>query len=173
MNTTVINLFGGPGSGKSTIAAGVFHFMKLTNLNVELVDEYAKHLTWSERRECLKCQPYIFGKQYYKIFTLLDKVDFIITDSPILLSAVYNKHSPPSFNRSVIDIFNSMNNWNFYLKRSGRVYNPKGRSQTLSEAEQIDEQIVRLLLDNAVPATTIVADVSAAEKIFQLAVDKK
>lgn len=172
MNTTIINLFAGPGTGKSTVAAGVFHFMKLAGMNVELVTEFAKDLTWAERSACLQCQPYVFGKQYYKLFRLINKVDYIITDSPILLSIVYNKSSPPSFNRAVIDIFNGMNNWNFYLKRGTRPYNEKGRSQTLKEAEKIDEEIVRALLDNGIPVTTITSDVSAAEKIFQLAIDK-
>lgn len=172
METTIINLFAGPGTGKSTTAAGIFHFMKLAGVNAELVTEFPKDLVWAERFSCLSCQPYIFGEQYYRLYRLLDKVKFIITDSPILLSIVYNKDYPASFNKAVIDIFNSMNNWNFYLKRGSHPYNPKGRSQTLKEAEQIDEGIVRALLDNHIPVSTIEADVTAAERIFQLAIDK-
>ncbi len=146
--------------------------MKLAGVNAELVTEFPKDLTWSERFSCLSCQPYIFGEQYYRLYRLVNKVKFIITDSPILLSIIYNKDYPISFNKSVIDIFNSMNNWNFYLKRGSRPYNPRGRNQTLKEAEQIDEEIVRALLDNRIPVSTIEADVTAAEKIFQLAIDK-
>lgn len=168
-NTIVVNLFGGPGSTKSTTSAGVFHLMKLAGMNVEVIDEYAKHLVWTDRKKCLKCQPYVFGKQYYKLYSLLGKVDFIINDSPILLSVTYNEDYPESFNRSVIDIFKSMNNLNFYLKRGDIQYNPIGRNQTFSEAKEIDEKIVRLLIDNGINVTTILSDPNSSEKIFKLA----
>ena len=38
----VINFWGGPNSGKSTQAAGLFHRMKADNYSVEVVNEYAK-----------------------------------------------------------------------------------------------------------------------------------
>jgi len=43
MKTKVINLFAGPGAGKSTTAAGLFAEMKRANVDVELVTEYVKH----------------------------------------------------------------------------------------------------------------------------------
>ncbi len=39
-------MFGGPGTGKSTSAAGLFFKMKLAQMEVELVTEYAKDLVW-------------------------------------------------------------------------------------------------------------------------------
>ena len=48
----VINFFGAPGSGKSTIAAGLFFEMKMKQMNVELVTEFAKELCYSERNFC-------------------------------------------------------------------------------------------------------------------------
>ena len=38
----VINLFAGPGAGKSTTAAGLFHLMKIAGMNVELVTEFSR-----------------------------------------------------------------------------------------------------------------------------------
>lgn len=46
MKTTVINLIGSPGTGKSTIAAELFARMKWLGFDVELVSEYAKELVW-------------------------------------------------------------------------------------------------------------------------------
>lgn len=43
--TIYVNLYGGPGSGKSTTAAGVVSQLKLLSINAELVTEYAKDLT--------------------------------------------------------------------------------------------------------------------------------
>ncbi len=53
---TIINLLGGPGSGKSTTAAGLFNIMKTEGMSVEFAGEFAKDLTWSERKFCLTDQ---------------------------------------------------------------------------------------------------------------------
>jgi len=80
----VINLFGGPGSGKSTTAAGLFQKMKLKHMSVELISEYAKKLVYSNRLEnMLDQQEYIFAKQNNMLHMLRDKVDFVITDSRV------------------------------------------------------------------------------------------
>ena len=44
-----VNLFGGPGIGKSTTAAGVFNLLKLHGIETELITEFAKDLVWEER----------------------------------------------------------------------------------------------------------------------------
>lgn len=43
---TVINLFGGPSAGKSTLAAGVFYNLKCMGINCELITEYPKDKVW-------------------------------------------------------------------------------------------------------------------------------
>lgn len=41
----VVNLFAGPGSGKSTTAAGIFYILKSEyNINCEYVSEYARYI---------------------------------------------------------------------------------------------------------------------------------
>jgi len=87
--TTVINLFGGPNSGKSTCASGLFYFLKLKHFHCEIVREYVKSWAWEGRKPNKYDQPYIFGKQLKYESSLYDKVDFIITDSPLMLSAFY------------------------------------------------------------------------------------
>lgn len=82
----VINLLSGPGAGKSTTAAGLFYQMKLKGINVELITEYAKDMTWEERYNTLSNQLYIFAKQYSRQLRVKNKVDYIVTDSPLLLS---------------------------------------------------------------------------------------
>ena len=41
-HTIVVNLIGGPGSGKSTTAAGLFYNLKKLGINCEMALEYAK-----------------------------------------------------------------------------------------------------------------------------------
>jgi len=90
MKTTIINLIGPPGTGKSTIASELFAKMKWNGFDVELVSEYAKELVWEERSETIKNEVYLFAKQHHRIFRLLGKVEYIITDRPLMLSLLYN-----------------------------------------------------------------------------------
>ena len=93
METKIINLFGPSGCGKSSGAAYIFSKLKMIGISCELVPEYAKDKVWEGNKEIFlpENQVYIFGKQYYRISRLIGKVDYVITDSPILLSNVYNK----------------------------------------------------------------------------------
>lgn len=59
MPTLVVNLFGGPGSGKSTGAAYVFARLKMLGYNAELVTEFAKDKTWEKNETALAAQDYI------------------------------------------------------------------------------------------------------------------
>jgi len=86
----VINIFGGPGVGKSTLAAEVFAHFKKNKLNIELVTEYAKDLVWEERNNILKDQLYILAKQNRRLERLRNKgIDVVVTDSPLLLGKIY------------------------------------------------------------------------------------
>ena len=89
----LINLYGAPGAGKSTGAAYVFSKLKMNGINAELVTEFAKDKVWEESKEVFKNQAYIFGKQYFRISRCEDKVDVIVTDSPLLLSIIYNNRA--------------------------------------------------------------------------------
>jgi len=130
----IVNLYGGPGTGKSTTAAGVFSMLKLHDVNCELVTEFAKDLTWEGRSVALGNQVYILGKQYHKIFRLLEDVDVIITDSPLLLGIVYDKSGSAAFKEFIMELHHAHSSMNIFLKREKK-YNPKGRGQNEDEAK--------------------------------------
>lgn len=79
----LINLFGAPGAGKSTLSAYVFSKLKTAGVNAELVTEFAKDKVWEENSVALANQMYMFGKQYFRMTRCEDKVDAIVTDSPL------------------------------------------------------------------------------------------
>lgn len=146
----VVNLFAGPGSGKSTTCAGVFSKLKLAGVNCEMALEYAKDKVWEESIKTLDNQIYVFGKQLHRMWRLKDKVDVIITDSPLPLSIYYDKSDSAHFKNLVMEQFNSFDNYNFFIVRDSS-YNPKGRLQTREEACKIDYQLHSLLQDNDIP----------------------
>lgn len=142
MNPLVLNFFGAPGTGKSTGAAYIFALLKMAGVNAELVTEFAKDKVWEETVEVFKNQAYIFGKQSFRLSRCADKVDVVVTDSPLLLSVIYNKEErlTDNFNNCVLDVFSSYNNMNFLLNRVKK-YNPIGRHQTEEESDKIGKEI--------------------------------
>ena len=141
-NTIVVNLFGGPGTGKSTGAAYVFSQLKLHGIDCELVTEFAKDKVWEKNEKVFNCQMYVTGKQTYKIMRVYGEVDVIITDSPILLGAAYTDSE--KLKSAIVEEFNNYRNINIFLNRV-KEYNPNGRHQNEDEAKAIDGQMLDLL----------------------------
>lgn len=135
----VVNLFGGPGVGKSTTGSSVFAKLKRKKVLCELVNEYAKEKVWDGHLNILENQYYVFGKQLQRMLRLIGQVDVIVTDSPIVFSAFYNKRFQ-EFNAVCVQEFNLFNNLNFLLTRE-KEYVQAGRYQTEAEARQVDEQM--------------------------------
>jgi hypothetical protein len=104
---------------------------------------------------------------------LIDKVDVIITDSPLLLSIIYKPdYIPNSFNRLVIDTFNSYNNLNYFIERSHE-FNPNGRvEKTLEEAIIKDNQIKKLLVNNNIEYESVLSEEEYIQDIVVDIVDK-
>lgn len=144
MSALVVNLFAGPGAGKSSTAAGLFSYLKWAGIECELATEYAKDRVWSEDLKTLGNQIYVFGKQHHRIHRLKDKVEVIITDSPLLLSILYDDDKNDSLQKLVMYEFKKCNNLNIFLKRE-KPYVQTGRLQTEEEAKQIDRCVQSLL----------------------------
>lgn len=146
----VINLFAGPGAGKSTTSAGIFHLLKIKDVKCELVVEYAKEVTYDKQYELLqRDQLYITAKQNRRLERLRDQVEWVVTDSPLLLGLMYRheEYLPITFDKLVIDLFNTYDNINFFIDRTKK-YQKYGRNQTEEEARQKDAEIKQLLYDN-------------------------
>lgn len=154
--TKYINIFGGPGVGKSTTAASLFVEMKKSGMKVELVTEVAKDFVWEDRSTTLTIQPYITIKQFRNLVRLKGKVDYVITDGPIMLGCVYAdlyaSHLPPSYKQFIVDLHKSELNpsVNIMLERAFQ-YDSTGRYQTEDEASELDAAIAKTLDDNDIP----------------------
>src|SRR3989304_724393 len=121
VSTICVNLFAGAGAGKSTCATGVFTLLKHHNVNAEYVSEYAK-----------------------RQFRLNGKVDVMVTDSPILLSSVYQDPLDELSHAMVMREFKKYNNLNFYIKRV-KPYMKIGRQESFNGAKLIDNKVQSFL----------------------------
>ncbi len=144
MKTLVLNAYGGPGTGKSTTCAGVFHELKLAGVNCELALEWAKEKVWAGEEITLSNQLYAFGKQYHRIWRLLGKVDLIITDAPLLNSILYYKGENQHFGPLVAFEHFQLQNFNVLLERV-KPFNPAGRLQDEMAAKALDVRITQIL----------------------------
>ena len=138
--TLIVNLYAGPGTGKSTTAAWLFAHLKKEGVNAELVTEYAKDKVWEESHKVLHNQVYVFGKQHHRLKRLLGKVDVVITDSPIMMGIVYDVEGNVPLKELAYYEYSKMSNINFFLERSKK-YNPAGRNQNEEEAIIMDKKI--------------------------------
>jgi hypothetical protein len=161
----------GPGTGKSTTAAGTFFELKTAGVNCELVTEFAKDLVWEGRVNTLDNQVYLLGKQYHRLWRLQDKVEVIITDSPIFLLTYYGGKMSENFHNLTLELFNSMDNMTFFLNRV-KVFNPAGRVQTEEKAREIDAELLNLLSIHTIPYLTLDADEFAPKHIAGMVLGK-
>lgn len=151
--TLVINLFAGPGAGKTTCAWEIAEKLKKLGYVTEYVSEYAKELVWDGRTDMLdgslKNQMVLLYEQKRRIDRLIGKVDFVVTDSPVLLSAAYIATPTPSFNNLCCSIFNNYNNFSIFIERSD-AYEKEGRIHTEEESKNLDKKIKSLLEENEI-----------------------
>ncbi|WP_018234271.1 AAA family ATPase [Thioalkalivibrio thiocyanodenitrificans] len=163
----VINLIGPPCAGKSTTAAGVFYDMKRQGLRAELVTEFAKDVVWEGHFKMLEDQIYVFAEQHRRLNRLRDKVDYVVTDSSLLLSAIYKpEHYPRSFTGLVIDFFDSFNNEVYYLNPAW-AYQPEGRMELEEDAVALGERIRAFLVAHCIEFTDIPAGVNHAQAVLE------
>jgi len=148
--TTYINLFAGPGAGKSTLAAEIFAHFKKQGKSVELVTEFAKDLVWENRQSTLEIQPYVSMKQFRNLARLKGKVDYVVTDSPIIKDSVYARRYaaelPQSFHELLFFLHHNLGDSINILLTREHAYNSEGRYQDEQEAIDIDKEL-RFMLE--------------------------
>jgi hypothetical protein len=143
--TKVLNIYAGPGTGKSTTAAAIFAELKYRGVNCEYVPEDPKWATWEGRSEkYFADQVGIMSRQLFKMNILRDEVDLIIMDCPIVMCLTYMQIDDPmtALHTLTAQAYKTFENMDIFLERDPeRGYNQKGRSQTPEEAIAKDTQI--------------------------------
>lgn len=169
-NTIVVNLTGAPGAGKSTLAALVFSKLKMQNVSCELVSEFAKDLVWDNSMNKLNDQLYVFSEQFHRVWRLKDKVDVIITDSPMLLSIFYNCKQDidnrfcSAFDDLVLFCHNRFTNLNFFIKRDHE-FESTGRRHSEEESNEMEQQLLTVYNKLEIPYEIVYSSEEYADKI--------
>jgi len=137
----VINLWGGPGAGKSTTAAGLFNVMKAWGYRVELVREVAKDFTYRKDFGSLRNQLLLLGLQDDRLRCLAGQVDWAITDSPLPTGEAYMTPEYADWLPDAIKgAYDRYDNLDFMIRRV-KDYETYGRNQTESQALALDIQL--------------------------------
>lgn len=165
--TIIINLYGGPGTGKSTNAAYLFYLLKAEGKNSELVREYVKDWAWENRKISTYDQIYFLGKQVRRESMLYGKVDWIVSDSPVMMNLYYaQKYCTLSLSEGVRAATlayyqqaaeDGHRHFHVFLKRT-KPYLAEGRYQTEKEAVEIDLEVRKLLVDLKVPVIDCITE---------------
>ena len=161
----LINLFGGPGIGKSSIASGITYKLKKKHINCDMPYEFPKALAWDNNQSAIQDQLYVLANQHRGIVKSFGKVDYIVLDSPIILSLVYRSvykgTTYPAtlygehFDKMVLDIHNQYDTINILLKRCDGNHNDKERYQSLEESKVLDTEIENTLIKYNIPYITV------------------
>jgi len=166
----IVNLYAGPGSLKSTIAAGVFTLLKLHGVDCELPFEFPKDLVWEENLSMLKDQHYVFGVQSHRIWRIRNKVDVVLVDSPMLFSIVYRPETLGlEFINDVVTTYKKYNNLDIFLKRNMDIkYIENGREQNFKEAIEVDNKVLKVLDTYGTPYLTMNVGFNTINEIAEL-----
>lgn len=179
MNTTVINFIGSPSVGKSTLAALIFSELKMRHVKVEYVQEHAKMLIYRGLFEELNNQYNVSMSQYKMLRAINGKVEYICTDSPLLLGLYYNRHyennicNVEKIERLILEKNNEFNNVYIFLKRNESFpYENEGRVHNEEQSRQIDKELEEMLKEFNIPYITILADKSSVDEILDFVQSK-
>lgn len=147
--TKIVNLFGGPGIGKSTLAAELFYILKIKGVSVELSREYVKDWAWENRKIGEYDQIYITAQQIKRESMLYGKVDYIISEAPLPLCAFYEYHYKnidicSNLVKNFINYVKNVTYLNYILPRN-KPYIQSGRYESEYQAKIVDDKLLDYL----------------------------
>lgn len=153
--TVIINAFAGPGAGKSTACMDICSGLKKAGFSADYVQEYAKELVY-EGSELLdgtaEHQFEVLKEQTKRQDRLIGAVDFLVTDSPILLNGIYNQELTPEYSHMLSDLNKQYDtcgakNFCFFVKRDNipEHFEQSGRIHDFEESIQKDNEVKEML----------------------------
>ncbi len=173
-----VNLFSGPSGGKSTTRAGVFYFLKCAGIPCEEASEYAKGKVLEGSASVLRNQVYVFGKQHHITTRASNGVKVVVSDSPLLLSIVYDKKTAGGKGNKflhdlVLSEHEKFDNMNYFMQRpADRPYQQFGRTQSKEESEALDLEVVKVLEEYKIEYKTLLSVHDSTMQIVSEVIEK-
>lgn len=137
-----INLVGGPGVGKSTIAADIWSALKKLHKPVELVDEAIKGMAWQKIPPQGFDSVWLFGKQLHREEVVLRSGGMVVTSGPLLLQTGYMFANNTAYTAGMVKVaqafeaaYPSLSVW---IERDVP-YQSEGRYETSEQAKHMDD----------------------------------
>lgn len=141
-----INFYGGPGVGKSTLAAKVYAELSRGGVvSAELVREFVKPWAYEGQKLDRFDQVYTFAQQLWAEHRLFKAgIEVVVTDSPLLLQCVYTFRLDNDVAKHMRDLafcyekaYPALN----FLVRRAVPFRRIGRFEDEPELNELDEQI--------------------------------
>ncbi|MBQ2938688.1 MAG: NUDIX domain-containing protein [Clostridia bacterium] len=168
--TFVISFVGASGVGKSTAALGTTYELKKMAKSVEYVDEFAKRLVYSDLLEkYIPNQSYIISEQYKVIYDLQGKVDYIVSDAGLEISALH------SSGEKVIEdlawyLTKQINQFTILIERDTKKvkFEENGRVEDEEESRSFGEKLEEYLKSNGVRYVKVKGSDAAVEMALKV-----
>ena len=132
---------------------------------------------WENNKEVFarpENQFFIGANQFYRMSCLIDKVDVIVTDSPIIMNAFYNDTEALGAEYDIImrRLSEMFRNMNFFINRV-KPYDSNGRNQTETEASVMARKMRDWLVDKygSLGFIDVCGDRAGYDKIYEIVVN--
>ena len=176
-----INFFGGPGVGKSTLAALTFGWLRARGESAELVQEWVKAWAYLGRQCRSFDEVFVLANQMHAEDQFFQAgVKLVVTDSPLYLQCVYALRRKMKVANDLWKIATRFEeaypSINFIVDRDPDVaYEQAGRYENLNDAVAMDRLMTTCLRDWNIPVTHVKpSDLDSVLKVIskQLAAPK-
>ncbi len=169
-----ICFYAGAGSGKSTLAAKTYAQLKIAGYDVEHIPEYIKSWAYTGKQPISYDQLYVFAKQLHAEDVFLQKVDHLVTDSPLLLNTAYSQRYGFHCAGHLIEMARQFDRdyppINLFIERSVD-YVTKGRYGSLEDSLEFDAYL-RKFLDQHLEGELTTVRVEDFDTMLALITDK-
>lgn len=172
-STKIINFVGGPGSGKTAMCSLLFAELKMKGRCVEYIPEIAKTLVWTKEYDLLNNQHYVSMRQYELLKAVVGKVEYILTDGPLLHGIYYNRHNQDNFcdvvkvENMILKMMNEFDHIYIHVVKGDFHYEHAGRLQTEEESIIISMEILNILKSLHQPYIQIKSGKPALDEILR------
>lgn len=169
-DTLVISFVGGPGTGKSTAALGTAFKLKSKMKSVEYVDEFAKSLVYNGTLEnYISNQAYIIAEQYKRIYDLIGKVDYVVSDAGLQISALHSS-SEKVIEDLAWHLTGKINQFTILIERDPSLYgyDEEGRIESEEESQVFSKKLEEYLKANNAQYLKVVGSDAAIEAALRI-----